>query len=235
MEKTETIIKMEDVRKIYPMGEFDVKALDGVSLKVEKGEYLSLIGSSGSGKSTLLNLIGCLDRPTTGRYLIDNRDVSTLDRDERAKLRREMIGFVFQNFNLLTRTTATENVELPLMYGARITDQERRARALAALKQVGLADRVGHTPAQLSGGQQQRVAIARALVTNPLLLLADEPTGNIDSRSGAEILAILESLNSAGTTLIVVTHDLAVAARAPRQVTMLDGLITEDTNQMAEK
>jgi putative ABC transport system ATP-binding protein len=223
-----SIITLEDVHKVYDTGEVKVAALRGVSLTVLPGEFLSIVGASGSGKSTLMNLIGCLDRPTSGRYLFDGQDTSRLSRTELAHIRNRKLGFVFQGFNLLKRHTATENVEMPLIY-AGVGARERRRRGLEMLRLVGLADRAGHTPAQLSGGQQQRVAIARALVNRPQLLLADEPTGNLDSQTGAEILAEFERLNrELGQTIIIVTHDPSLAAHAPRQVTVRDGLIVAD-------
>lgn len=222
---------MENVSRLYHMGEIEVSALKDVTLSIERGEFVALMGSSGSGKSTMLNLLGCLDRPTSGHYFLEGRNVSKLDRDERALIRRKKLGFVFQNFNLLPRTSALENVELPLMYNGGLTAGERTERAMDALKSVGLADRVYHHPSQLSGGQQQRVAIARSLIARPEILLADEPTGNIDSRSGKEILDILEGLNGEGKTLILVTHDPKVAERTRRTITMLDGEITDDTGK----
>ncbi len=227
--KLSSIIKMSGIRKIYKMGEVEVPALRGVDFVVKRGEFVALIGSSGSGKSTLMNLIGCLDRPTSGEYILDDEDVSKFDADKRANIRGRKIGFVFQNFNLLSRTTALENVELPLMYSNRSASDEWRKKAQEALGRVGLSDRMNHQPSQLSGGQQQRVAIARALITSPQIILADEPTGNLDSRSGIEILSILEKLNSEGTTVILVTHDPSVADKASRKVTLSDGLVVEDT------
>jgi len=221
------LIVMQDVRKVYHLGEVDVVPLQGVSVTVRRGELVAIRGASGSGKTTLLNLLGCLDRPTSGRYVLDGRDVSRLSRDELASVRNRSFGFVFQSFNLLGRTTALENVELPLLYGAPLPAAERRQRARRLLERVGLADRLEHHPGQLSGGQQQRVAIARALVTEPLVLLADEPTGNLDSKAGAEILDLFLELNAEGLTVILVTHDAAVAARAPRTIQMADGHVLE--------
>ena len=229
MESTTPLIRMESVSKLYHMGEVEVPALKSADLTVAKGEFVALVGSSGSGKSTMLHLLGCLDTPTSGRYLLEGRDVSKLDRDERALIRRRKIGFVFQSFNLLSRTTAQENVELPLLYNSELSSRQRAERAVDALAKVGLADRVNHYPSQLSGGQQQRVAIARALIAQPDILLADEPTGNIDSRAGAEILDLIEKLNAEGKTLILVTHDADVAVRTRRTVRLMDGEIVEDT------
>ncbi len=221
------LIVLESVTKTYRMGEVAVPALRGVSVTIGKGEYVALMGPSGCGKTTLMNLIGCLDRPTAGRYLLEGEDVSQRDRDELARLRSRRMGFVFQSFNLLPRTTALENVELPLYYWNRLAAAERRERARRALARVGLAERAGHTPNRLSGGQQQRVAIARALVGAPPILLADEPTGNLDSSSEKEILAIFEELNREGITIVLVTHNKEVGNRARRSIWMRDGLIVE--------
>jgi putative ABC transport system ATP-binding protein len=221
------MIRLEDVSKIYRMGQIDVAALRGVSLEVEAGEMVAIMGTSGSGKSTMMNLLGCLDRPTTGRVVLDGTDVSRLDRAKRAQLRGGLLGFVFQSFNLLARTSALENVELPMIY-ARVPARERHVRATEALTQVGLGDRLSHEPSQLSGGQQQRVAIARALVRRPRLVLADEPTGNLDSRSSAEVMALLRGLTSEGITVVLVTHEPDVAACAERVVLVKDGLIASD-------
>ncbi|WP_344940034.1 ABC transporter ATP-binding protein [Sphaerisporangium flaviroseum] len=204
-----------------------VHALRGVSLTVERGDYLAIMGASGSGKSTLMNILGCLDVPSTGSYLVDGTDVGALDDRQLAVLRNRKIGFVFQSFNLIPRMTALANVELPLAYGG-VGASARRMRALAALEQVGLADRTHHDPNELSGGQQQRVAIARALVTAPALLLADEPTGNLDTRSTADVLQILDRLSAAGRTIILITHEDDVAAHAKRIIRLVDGLIVED-------
>jgi len=221
------LIVMQDVHKIYHLGEVDVVPLQGVSLTVRRGELVAIRGASGSGKTTLLNLIGCLDRPSRGSYRLDGRDVSGLSRDELAGVRNKSFGFVFQSFNLLGRTSALENVELPLLYGETLPAPQRQQRARQMLERVGLADRVTHHPGQLSGGQQQRVAIARALVTQPLVLLADEPTGYLDSKSGAEILELFLELNAEGLTVIIVTHDASVAARAPRTIHVADGRVLE--------
>ncbi len=221
------VIVLQDVHKTYRLGEVDVRPLQGVSLVVRRGEMVAVQGASGSGKTTLLNLVGCLDRPTSGRYVLDGRDVSNLSRDELARVRHESFGFVFQNYALLGRTSALENVELPLLYGDAPPAAVRRERAREALVRVGLADRMDHRPGQLSGGQQQRVAIARALVTRPLILLADEPTGNLDTRSGAEILQLFSQLHAEGLTVVIVTHDAAVAGAARRVIQVRDGRVLE--------
>jgi putative ABC transport system ATP-binding protein len=213
-----------DVSRTYELDGVSVPALRGVSLTVEPADYLAIVGTSGSGKSTLMHLLGGLDRPTSGQLLIGGRDVATLSPGEMATLRNETIGFVFQSFHLLARTTAQDNVALPLVYRG-VGRRERRARAAAMLERVGLAHRIGHRPNQMSGGEQQRVAIARALVTGPSVLLADEPTGNLDSATGQSVLALLESLNADGVAVVLVTHDRDVAARARRQIAMRDGLI----------
>lgn len=228
MENSAPLIVMESVSRFYRMGEVEVHALKDANIAITHGEFVALVGSSGSGKSTMLHLLGCLDSPTSGTYLLDGRDVSKLGSDERALIRRNKIGFVFQSFNLLARTTALENVELPLLYSSDMSNSERAEKALSALEMVGLANRANHYPSQLSGGQQQRVAIARALITDPDIVLADEPTGNIDSRSGGEILDLLERLNAEGKTMILVTHDTNVAARTRRTVRLRDGEIVED-------
>jgi putative ABC transport system ATP-binding protein len=223
------VIDIHDLTKVYQMGEVEVRALAGVNLVVDQGEFLAVMGPSGSGKSTLMNILGCLDRPTTGTYKLDGIDVSTLDRDERAVIRNAKIGFVFQSFNLLSRTSAMENVELPLLYGELgWTREQRRAAAKKALARVGLAGREGHYPSQLSGGQQQRVAIARALVTDPAILLADEPTGNLDSRTSEEIMAIFQELNDAGKNVVLITHEPDIAQYSKRVVHVRDGLIQQD-------
>ena len=222
------IIATHNITKVYSTGSEELVAVNNVSLMVKRGEFVALMGPSGSGKSTFMNLLGCLDRPTRGSYLLDGRDVSQLSADELADARNKFIGFVFQGFNLLARTNALENVELPLLYAA-VEPKERARRALEALRSVGLADRADHNPNELSGGQQQRVAIARALVNDPLLVLADEPTGNLDSRSSSEIMALFTQLNiERGITIVLVTHDMNVAASAKRVVSFLDGRAVED-------
>ena len=223
------LISISNLRKIYQMGEAEVRALDGVDLKVEAGEYVAIMGPSGSGKSTLMNLIGCLDTPTSGEYILNSKRVSDLDDTELAEIRNHEIGFVFQTFNLLSRATALSNVELPLIY-ARISARERHRRAREALEKVGLGDRAKHQPNELSGGQRQRVAMARALVNEPSILLADEPTGNLDSRTSAEMMELFKELNAAGNTMIVVTHEEDIAAHARRVVRLLDGKIVVDEN-----
>ena len=231
-----SVIEIRDLTKVYTMGEVEVRALAGVNLLVEQGEFLAVMGPSGSGKSTLMNILGCLDRPTAGSYKLDGVDVSELDRDERAVIRNAKIGFVFQSFNLLARTTAVENVELPLLYGELGWSRERRHQAaIDALHRVGLAGREKNQPSQLSGGQQQRVAIARALVTDPAMLLADEPTGNLDSRTSEEIMAIFQALNDAGKTVVLITHESDIAQYATRVVTVRDGLIQRDVKNQQRR
>jgi putative ABC transport system ATP-binding protein len=221
------LIRTRDLAKVYRIGETEVKALAGISVDIAEGEFVAVTGPSGSGKSTFLHLLGCLDRPSAGEYLLGGRRVQDLDGDALAALRNRSIGFVFQNFQLLARTSAAENVALPLIY-AGVGARERHARALEMLERVGLADRATHLPAQLSGGQQQRVAIARALVTRPQLILADEPTGALDSRTSLEILELLESLNRQGMTVVLVTHEAEVAGSARRVLQFLDGRVTGD-------
>ncbi len=226
-----TAIELRGVTKVYGSGDSVVHALDGVDLRIEAGEFVAIMGASGSGKSTCMNVIGCLDEPTAGQYLFHGVDVTALDADQRARLRRAYLGFVFQSFNLLARTSALENVELPLHY-RKVPAAERRERALAALRLVGLEDRAKHTPAELSGGQQQRVAIARALVCEPKLLLADEPTGNLDSSRTEEIMRLLVELNKTrGLTIVMVTHEPEVATYVSRVVTFRDGRIVSDHPQ----
>ena len=224
---TDWVIEAEDLTKVYKMGTFEVHALRGLSTKISRGEIVSIMGPSGSGKSTLMNIIGCLDRPTSGEYILDGERVSRLSDDQLASIRNRKVGFIFQSFNLLSRTTAVGNVELPMRYAG--IKRGRRDQAVAALESVGLGDRLSHRPNELSGGQQQRVAIARALVNNPAILLADEPTGNLDSKSGAEIMDLLLSLNrDRGTTLIIVTHDPSVAAHTQRVIHIRDGVVEEN-------
>jgi putative ABC transport system ATP-binding protein len=224
------LIEVRDVCKIYDLGEVKVEALRNASLTIEKGEYVAIIGPSGSGKSTLMNTLGCLDRPTSGSYKLGGEEVATMSADERASIRNRRIGFVFQNFNLLARTTALENVELPLLYAKGITASERRRRALEKLEMVGLANRLDHHSTQLSGGQQQRVAIARALVNEPSILLGDEPTGNLDSKTNREVINLFRDLNkNSHITILLVTHNEAVARNADRMIVLRDGSIVCDT------
>ncbi|BCB86275.1 ABC transporter ATP-binding protein [Phytohabitans suffuscus] len=225
-----TVLDVQSVTKVYGEGAATVHALRGVSLRVQRGEYMAIMGSSGSGKSTLMNILGCLDIPSAGRYLLDGVDVSRLNDRQLALVRNRRIGFVFQSFNLIPRTSALANVELPLAY-AGVKAAERRRRARVALDMVGLADRADHEPNQLSGGQQQRVAVARALVTEPALVLADEPTGNLDSRSTEDILGIFDDLHAAGRTILLITHEEDVAARASRLIRLFDGQIASDVQQ----
>jgi putative ABC transport system ATP-binding protein len=228
------LIQLDEVTKVYRMGEVEVRALAGVSMTIQQGEFTAIMGASGSGKSTLMNILGCLDRPSSGRYLLEDRDVSRLSKDQLARLRSETIGFVFQNFSLLSRTSALENVELPLLYaGARTAERHRRARE--ALERVGLGDRLDHHPNQMSGGQQQRVAIARALVNQPRVIFADEPTGNLDSRTSAEVMALLQTLGGGGITVVLVTHEPDVAEYTSRIVLMRDGRIVSDTPRVAKR
>jgi putative ABC transport system ATP-binding protein len=223
------VVRLADVHKTYRTGEMEVRAVRGVSLEIDRGEFVALMGASGSGKSTLMNILGCLDRPTQGHYQLDGADVSQLGRDQLADIRNGKLGFVFQSFNLLPRTSARENVELPLLYGQhRLTSDQLREKADRVLAAVGLQGREDHHPSQLSGGQQQRVAIARALVNDPEVLLADEPTGNLDSRTSIEIMGIFQELNERGITIIMVTHEPDIAACAQRNVMMRDGLVQND-------
>ena len=221
------IIQIRDIKRIYKMGQTEVRALNGVSFDVKKNEYIAIMGPSGSGKSTLMNIIGCLDTPTEGDYILNDQNVSELEDSELAEVRNREIGFVFQTFNLLPRTDCLSNVELPLIYSGMKTS-ERRRRAIATLERVGLGDRLDHKPNELSGGQRQRVAIARALVNQPSILLADEPTGNLDSKTGDEIMALFEELHRAGNTIILVTHEQEIAEHAYRIVRLRDGLIESD-------
>ncbi len=221
------LIRIDNVTRVYHAGEVEVRALAGVSLDIEAGEFVAIMGASGSGKSTLMHLIGCLDRPTSGRYLLEGREVSGLSRNALADVRNRTMGFVFQSFNLLARTSAVENVELPLVY-AGVPAAERRRRAIESLRQIGLGDRLEHHPGQMSGGQQQRVAIARALVGGPRLLLADEPTGNLDSRTSGEVMALLRGLSEGGLTVVLVTHAPDIATWTSRVLQLKDGLILSD-------
>jgi putative ABC transport system ATP-binding protein len=225
------LVQLEHVSRIYRMGDVEVIALADVTLAIPRGQFVSIMGASGSGKSTLMNVIGCLDRPTEGRYLLDGVDVAQLSRNQLAKIRNETIGFVFQHFNLLARSTARENVELPLIYGD-VSARDRHERALRALERVGMADRARHHPNQLSGGQQQRVAIARALVNDPKLILADEPTGALDSRAGMELMELFQELGASGITIVLVTHETSVGSCAQRALTMRDGHIVDDHEQL---
>ena len=221
------LIVLEGLNKIYRVGEVTIQPLRDVSLTVARGEMVAIMGASGSGKTTLMNVIGCMDRPTTGKYVLEGEEVSTLPPNRLAEIRNRKFGFVFQSFNLLARTSALENVELPLMYWHHLSTKERRRRSAESLTHVGLEDRVAHTPGQLSGGQQQRVAIARALVTQPSILLADEPTGNLDSRSEKEVMKIFHELHESGLTVILVTHNQEIAAHAQRVIRIRDGMILE--------
>ena len=221
------LIDIRDITKVYEMGEEKVHALSGVTLNVSKGEYIAIMGPSGSGKSTLMNLIGCLDTPSSGSYILNGREVATMTDDDLAAIRNQEIGFVFQTFNLLPRTTALQQVELPLVYSG-LARKERRERAVKALAAVNLSDRMGHQPSEMSGGQRQRVAIARALINNPSILLADEPTGNLDSATGIEIMALFDQLNSRGNTIVLVTHEEDIAAHARRIVRLRDGKVLSD-------
>jgi putative ABC transport system ATP-binding protein len=229
------VIRIDNLTRVYQMGEVEVRALDGISLSIKPGEFVAVMGPSGSGKSTFMNIVGCLDRPTSGSYFLDGVDVSGLDRDERADIRNGKIGFVFQSFNLLARTSALENVELPLIYSSNgHTTKDRLEKARRCLEAVGLAGREGHLPSQLSGGQQQRVAIARALINEPKLMLADEPTGNLDTKTSEEVMAVFQALNEAGKTVVLITHESDIAEFARRVVVFRDGKVVEDravTNQ----
>jgi putative ABC transport system ATP-binding protein len=220
-----TIIEIQKLRKDYHIGEVTVHALRGVDLKITEGEFVAIMGASGSGKSTMLNILGCLDKPTSGDYLLDGINVASMEKDAVARLRNQKLGFVFQAYNLLTRTTALENVELPLFYNPKLKSKDRKEAALRALEAVGLSDRMHHMPNQLSGGQQQRVAIARSLVNNPVLILADEPTGNLDTRTSFEIMELFQDLNEKGRTIVYVTHEIDIAKFATRNIMFRDGKI----------
>jgi putative ABC transport system ATP-binding protein len=224
------LVQLKDVTKIYRMGDVELAALSGISLEIEQGEFTAIMGASGSGKSTLMNLLGCLDRPTAGSYLLEGQDISALSNDQLAHLRNQTLGFVFQNFNLLARTSALENVELPLLYSG-VPAAERHQRAREALERVGLGDRIDHHPNQMSGGQQQRVAIARALVNRPRVILADEPTGNLDSHTSVDVMALFQELGRTGITVLLVTHEPDIAEYATRVVVMRDGLIRSNHKQ----
>ena len=224
-----TIIEINNLRKNYHVGDVTVHALRGVDLKIHEGEFVAIMGASGSGKSTMLNILGCLDKPTLGDYMLDGINVNTMNRDALARFRNKKLGFVFQSYNLLARTTALENVELPLFYNPRIKSKDRKESALRALEAVGLTDRKHHMPNQLSGGQQQRVAIARSLVNDPVLILADEPTGNLDSRTSFEIMEIFQDLNNKGRTIVFVTHEPDIAKFATRNITFRDGKIQRES------
>ncbi len=228
------MIELKGIRKIYQMGDEEVHALDGVSLTIRDREFVAIIGASGSGKSTLMNIIGCLDTADEGSYTIDGQEVSDLSERQQSILRNRKIGFIFQQFNLLPKLTAFENVELPLIYQG-VPGAERKERVLEALEKVSLANRVHHRPNQLSGGQQQRVAVARALVTRPTLILADEPTGNLDSHSTEDIMKLLKELHQQGNTLVLITHDNEIAAQAPRRVRLLDGRVVSDSSEGGER
>jgi putative ABC transport system ATP-binding protein len=228
------LVSLDAIEKTYGSGDAAVHALRGVSLRIEQGEFVAIMGASGSGKSTLMNVLGCLDRPTRGKYILDGREVESLSRNELATVRNQVLGFVFQSFNLLPRTSAQENVELPMLY-ADVSSKQRKARARASLERVGLGDRAKHHPNQLSGGQQQRVAIARALVTEPKVILADEPTGNLDSRTSTEVMALFQELGKGGITVIVVTHEPDIAEYASRVIVIKDGLVKSDDRQSAKQ
>ncbi|MBU2996285.1 ABC transporter ATP-binding protein [Cellulophaga baltica] len=221
-------IQIEELKRDFKMGEEVVHALRGISFTIKEGEFVTIMGTSGSGKSTLLNTLGCLDQPSSGIYKIDNVPVKNLDKNQLAKIRNEKIGFIFQAYNLLPRTTALENVELPLLYNTKVSTEERRERAIEALTKVGLAERLNHTPSQLSGGQQQRVAIARSLVNNPVVLLADEATGNLDTRTSYEIMALFQELHDQGKTIVFVTHESDIASFSNRTIVLKDGNIIKD-------
>lgn len=227
---TNPIIQTQDLRKVYGMGDIQVNALDGVDLRIDEGEFVAIMGPSGSGKSTLMNILGCLDRPTEGRYILNGEEVGGLDKPSLAVIRNRKIGFIFQSYNLLSRTSALENVMLPLLYqrNGRLSQKERAEKAMAALEAVSLADRAHHEPMELSGGQQQRVAIARALINDPVLILGDEPTGNLDTKTGAEIMGLLHELHNRGRTIVMVTHEEYIADQTERTIVLLDGRIETD-------
>ena len=237
MNKNNAIINGRDLVKVYQMGEFEVRALDGASIQVQEGEFVAIMGPSGSGKSTLMNVLGCLMSPTSGEYILDGEDVSDLDKVELAQIRNQKLGFIFQSYNLLARTPALENVILPLFYDrtSLLTEEEQKEKAIEMLKAVGLEDRIYHEPQELSGGQQQRVSIARALVNNPVMVMADEPTGNLDSKSGAEIMDLLVSLHKKGVTIVMVTHDPAIAKYTDRTIHLLDGKVAREVINGKEK
>jgi putative ABC transport system ATP-binding protein len=230
----QTIVETRDLTKVYDQGEVAVHALRGINIKIMEGEFIAIMGASGSGKSTLMNILGCLDIPSNGDYLLDGVNIKTLSKDELARLRNQKIGFVFQTFNLLARTSALENVELPLLYNPKIKPRQRRILALEALQRVGLENRKGHHPNQLSGGQQQRVAIARALINKPVIIFADEPTGNLDTRTSVEVMQIFQELNQAGNTIVMVTHETDIAEYATRNIVLRDGRIVKD-QQVAKR
>jgi putative ABC transport system ATP-binding protein len=234
--KKKAIIDGRDLIKIYQMGEFEVRALDGASIAVQEGEFVAIMGPSGSGKSTLMNVLGCLMSPTSGEYFLDGEDVSNMDKVELAQIRNQNLGFIFQSYNLLARTPALQNVILPLFYNrtSPLTDEEQQEKAIKILETVGLGDRIYHEPQELSGGQQQRVSIARALVNDPVMVLADEPTGNLDSKSGAEIMKLLVSLNKQGKTIVMVTHDPVIAAYTDRTIHLLDGKVAREVKNGKE-
>ncbi len=237
MIKSKSIIDGKNLVKVYQMGEFEVRALDGASIQVKEGEFVAIMGPSGSGKTTLMNVLGCLMSPTSGEYILDGEDVSNLDKVELAQIRNQKLGFIFQSYNLLARTPALQNVILPLFYDrtSPLTDEEQSEKAAKMLEAVGLGDRIYHDPQELSGGQQQRVSIARALVNSPVMVMADEPTGNLDSKSGAEIMDLLVDLNSRGTTIVMVTHDPAIAKYTDRTIHLLDGKVAREVKNGKER
>ena len=228
------LVELKNVYKIYHMGDTEIHALDGISLTIEKGEFVAIVGQSGSGKSTCMNIIGCLDIPTRGQYLLNGKDISNYSDDELAEVRNKMLGFIFQQYNLIPKLTVLENVELPLLYGG-YSDREQRERAMASLKRVGLDKKAQNLPTQLSGGQQQRVSIARALAGNPSVILADEPTGALDSRTGREVMLFLQNLYKEGNTIVLITHDNSIAAQAQRVIRITDGRIVYDGPAMGDK